>query len=117
MILSDIYTKNTIQGKQTWRNLSIYNGKTYAVRVVLDKYGEELLVANDVLLNDIHPGEWSDVNEGFDPVNPEYAKMTYNKIFFFTDDTTYNYNDEDLRADMVLENPDFFIDVDDEEDY
>ena len=108
MKISDIYTKKTIQGTQTWRDITIYNGKTYPVRVLESNEGDELLIAGDELFNDIHPGEWGSENDGYDPADSKAAEAVDCEIFFFTDDTTLNYNDVDLRKDMADENPEWF---------
>lgn len=104
------YTKPASNGKkQTWADITIYNGKTYAVRIIKDKDDEDLLIAGDELLNDLHPAEeWVNGDKGFDPINPQEAERVYNEIFFFTDDTTLHYNDDMLRADIAEENPDWF---------
>lgn len=123
MNISKPFKKETIQGTQTWATISeLYPGdnRTFDVRVIpADKTTEEedLLIAGDELMNYIHPGEWEDPNEGFRD-RPEYglsseemasiSEEVYNAIFFFTDDTTLNYNDEKLIEDMKEENPDFF---------
>ena len=107
--LSDNYIQDTIQGIQTWKDLTIYNGKTYNVRVVYDADGTELLVASDELLNDIHPNEWGeDEFDGFDPTNPKAAERVYDLIFFFTDHSSFTDNDEMLHQEMKHEHPDIF---------
>ena len=107
--LSDKYTKRADNGNiQTWIDLTIYNGKTYPLRVIKSNKDEDLLIAGDELFNDIHPAEWEDENEGFDPTNPKFAESVYNEIFFFTDNITLHYDDEMLRRDMAQENPEWF---------
>ena len=106
---SDKYPKRADNGNtQTWIDLTIYNSKTYPVRVVKSNENEDLLIAGDELFNDIRPAEWEDENEGFDPANPKLAESVYNEIFFFTDDITLHYDDEMLRKDMAQENPEWF---------
>ena len=106
-ILSDIYTENAIQGVMTWRDLTIYNGKTYNVRVVYDADGNEYLVASDELDNDIHPNEWEDEFNGFDPTNPKEAEEVYDLVIF-TDFSSFTDNDELLHQEMKREHPDIF---------
>lgn len=108
--LPPITIGDTYQDREhrTWCNVTLYNGKTYKVRVVLDKDGERLLIGNDDFCNTVHPGEWGVENDGFDPSAPKKAEYAYDEIFFFTDDTTFNNSDEDLRKDMAEENPEWF---------
>lgn len=103
--LSEIY-KNRFG--RTCVDMTTYSGNTYTLRVIKDKDGVNLIIAGDELFNDIHPGEWEDETEGFDPTNVRDAHKVYDAVFFFTDDTTLRYSDEDLRADMAGENPEWF---------
>lgn len=93
---------------RTWCNVTLYNGESYKARVVKDKDGRELLIGNDEILNTIHPGEWGGKFNGYDPSAPDKAEFVDGMFFFFTDDTTFNYSDADLRKDMAEENPEWF---------
>ena len=106
MIICNYITEND----RTSAEVKLYNGKTYKVRVIYNKDGEEFLIAGDEIDNVIHPGEWGSENDGFDPANPKAAEIVYDSIFFFTDNTTLDYTDELLRKEMHQENPDYGFD-------
>lgn len=97
------------QDNRTWREVVLYNGATVIVRSLVDKNGVTQLIADDELFDILHPGSWDDKKtEGFDPTDPQGAEEAYNEIFFFTDCVTLRYSDEELYAEMVYENPEYF---------
>lgn len=82
-----------------------FNGDTYLCRIVKSNVGEELLVGSTALLDALQPGSFEDENEGF--ANTE-AEQIYDNIFFFTDAKALGLPDEELIAELKVDNPEWF---------
>lgn len=109
MITTGTFTDKNDAGQiRSWRTLTIYNGKSYNVRVLKDKNGNLLLIADDELESVLTPYDENLHIYVIDQSNPEAARKVYDQIFFFTDSATLRYSDEDLRRDLDEELPGIF---------
>lgn len=82
-----------------------YNDETFVVRVVLDKYGEELLIGNYSLLDTLQP---YDLNNETNGLADDQAKEIYDTIFYFVDNNTLWGDESELIEELKTANPDFF---------
>lgn len=83
----------------------LFGGKTYTCRIVTSNEGEELIIGSTSLLNALHPGSFSDLNEGF---ASKEAEKIYDEIFFFTDTETLKLPENKLIDELKKDNPEWF---------
>lgn len=82
-----------------------FNGETYKCRIVTDKDGNDLVIANTKFLDALQPGSFEDENEGF---TSKEAEDIYDEIFFFTDDSNLQLTDEQLIEVLKESNDEWF---------
>ena len=114
------------EGDKTWATISELfpnDNREFKVRFIPEEkttLEEDLLIGGDEFESALRNPEknWNDDNEGFyntpllglsGEVVDRICRNAYDHIFFFTDNTTLNYSDDDLVKDMAEENPDYFL--------
>ena len=83
-----------------------FNGNIYVCRVIIVN-DEELTIAPLRLLDALHPGAYSEENNGFassDAVNIDEG------IFYYTSDDVMQLSDGELVEELKEDNPDLFED-------
>jgi len=82
-----------------------FNGTTYRCRIVIDKEGNDLVIASTKFLDALQPGNFNDENEGF---ASKEAENIYDEIFHFTDEADLLLIDEELVEVLKESNEDWF---------
>ncbi len=82
-----------------------YQGKTYTCRVLKSNDGEGLIIAGVELLDTLMPYPMTDRCDGF--ADKEAEKID-EEIFFYTNESDLELDDDELTEIMRANNPDWF---------
>lgn len=82
-----------------------FDGRAYVCRVVSSNEGDELVIAPTSLLDALHPHSFGDENDGF--ANDEAVRLD-EEIFFYTNDANLSLSDDELVAELKVDNPEWF---------